>query len=118
MATVSARFEDWATSGRTRVTILPESTSAVVYFPLALTGVTGEGPLSLGQHAISKPQGHPLAMSLAEAKGIGHRGLNSIRAGGAFFAGVPEGPWFSALAAPTGTAAPPAADLPVIRHTG
>lgn len=41
-----------------------------------------------------------------------------IRAGGAFFTGVPERPRLRALAAPTHAAAPAAADLPVVRHAG
>lgn len=42
----------------------------------------------------------------------------SIWTGGTFFARVPKCPWLSALAPPTHTAAPPAADLAVVRHTG
>nr|XP_029512824.1 cyclic nucleotide-gated channel cone photoreceptor subunit alpha-like [Oncorhynchus nerka] len=74
--TVSVRFRDRAKSGRIKVTILPESKRAVVSFPLALTRVTGEGPHFSAQHALSKPQGRPVATSLAEAEGIG-----TLRAG-------------------------------------
>lgn len=45
-------------------------------------------------------------------------GATGIGAGGAFLAGVPEGPWFCTLAVAARTAASPTTDLPVIRHTG